>query len=242
MATMPWVKLYTEILDDPKLGRLDDALKWRFIQLILLAGECDQEGLIPLYLDDLSWRLRVDSKKLDKDLSLLEDLGLITINKTPSDYIDSITVTRFPERQGRSQAVKREQWRDRQKRHRDKERDVTGDTSVTNEGVTLLEERRVEESREDVEGQQQPFGILVDAFITESKIPSFGMKPRDVEAGQRMIQAGVTPDDVIVAVKELRQKKYNMVGLASIEKASYNIMSQRNSGSDPAEKPTEVWE
>ena len=241
MATMPWVKLYTEILDDPKLGRMSDALKWRFIQLILLAGECDQEGLIPLYLDDISWRLRIEIDLLKKDLTDLEGYGLITINMTPSDYIDSVTVIKFQERQGRTQSAKREQWRDRQQRHRDKDKDVTGDTSVTNEGVTLLDKSKSREEEDVEEEQQQPFSLLVDAFINESGIPSFGGNQRDVEAGQRMVKAGVTPDDITAAVKELRDKDYNMVSIASVEKAAYNVKGKRTKV-DSASIPVEVWE
>jgi len=44
MASMPWVKIYTEILDDVKLSKLTDDQKWRFVQLILLAATCDAAG------------------------------------------------------------------------------------------------------------------------------------------------------------------------------------------------------
>src|SRR3990170_1657964 len=43
---MPWVKIYVSILDDIKLARLTDAQKWRFVQMILLANECDAGGAI----------------------------------------------------------------------------------------------------------------------------------------------------------------------------------------------------
>ncbi len=57
-SAMPWVKIFTEIIDDPKIGRLSKAAKWRFLELIVLAGECDADGYLvhsdqPLTLDEM---------------------------------------------------------------------------------------------------------------------------------------------------------------------------------------------
>ena len=81
--------------------------------------------------------------------------------------------------------------------------------------------------QEEPLNNNQPFSELLDAFINESQIPALGINPRDVEAGQRMVDAGVTPGDVISAVRILQEKKYQMVGLASVEKTAYNAMTQR---------------
>ncbi len=45
-SSMPWVKIYTEILDDPRVGNLTESAQLRYIQLIILAGECDAEGAL----------------------------------------------------------------------------------------------------------------------------------------------------------------------------------------------------
>ena len=86
--------------------------------------------------------------------------------------------------------------------------------------------------KEEDNNNNQPFGLLMDAFISESNIPSFGINPRDVEAGQRMVQAGVTEADVIKAVQVLQENGYNMVGLASVEKTSYNEVGKRKNKGD----------
>ena len=41
MGAKFWIKLYHEILDDPKMGRMPDRLWRRTIELFLLAGELD---------------------------------------------------------------------------------------------------------------------------------------------------------------------------------------------------------
>ena len=57
-----WIKLYLEILDDPKMGLLPDWLWRRAIELFLLAGENGNDGLLQP-VTDLAWRLRVSTEK-----------------------------------------------------------------------------------------------------------------------------------------------------------------------------------
>lgn len=106
---MPWVKAYTEMLDDTKLLRLNDACCWRFMQLILLAGVCDAEGLLttgtgPMSLDDIAVRLRARPSRLAPQMESLISVGLI--ENTANGYC----VVKFAERQGRKQSEKREKW------------------------------------------------------------------------------------------------------------------------------------
>ena len=44
MASRYWIKLYHEILEDPKMGRLSDRQFRRVIELFLLAGDCEMDG------------------------------------------------------------------------------------------------------------------------------------------------------------------------------------------------------
>lgn len=116
-SPMPWVKLYTELLDDTKVLRLTDVCRWRFVQLILMAGECDAEGLLatttgPMSLDDIARRLRVPTYMLSKQMNSLMNVGLVEY--TPAGY----RLVKFAERQGRKQSEKREQWRTAQQRVR----------------------------------------------------------------------------------------------------------------------------
>ncbi|HSW63818.1 MAG TPA: phage replisome organizer N-terminal domain-containing protein, partial [Dissulfurispiraceae bacterium] len=120
MATnpsMPWVKAYVEMLDDVKLSRLTDAQCWRFMQLILLAGECDAEGALvtgdsPMTHEDIAWRLRKDIETVSQDMSFLVKIGLL-------DFDDGVYIVRkFADRQGPTQSEKREMWRKRQQDRR----------------------------------------------------------------------------------------------------------------------------
>lgn len=146
MSSMPWIKLYTEILNDPKMGRMPDHVWRRAIEIFLIAGEYDQDGILP-DIEDMCWKLRIDREEL---LTCLVELQKADIVDTLED--GTWIVIHFSERQGRPQSEKQEQWRDRQQRFREKKsesnesvtRDNTQDTKVTNPS-------REDKSREDID-------------------------------------------------------------------------------------------
>lgn len=146
MSGYPFMKIYVEILDDVKMAELTDAQKWRFIQLILLAGECDAGGALVtgesrMTLSQVSWRLRCDKNELEKDIQKMIELGLI--------YDDeAIAIAKFEDRQGPSQDEKRAIWRERQRKRRErlkKDEIVTEDSRRTHGGLTLKEKEEEKE-------------------------------------------------------------------------------------------------
>ena len=71
-----WIKLYLELLDDVKLVGLPEAVCWRFVQLLLVAGERDEGGILPP-TKQLAWRLRMDQAQLLDDLRVLSEVGVV---------------------------------------------------------------------------------------------------------------------------------------------------------------------
>lgn len=109
MASKYWLKLYYDILDDPKIGTLSTHLRWRFVECLLVAGEMDEEGFLPSS-NEMAWRVRADGERLDTDLHELANYGLLT--KTEGRWL----VTNFAKRQAAVGATERwRQWRDRQR-------------------------------------------------------------------------------------------------------------------------------
>lgn len=86
-----WIKLYLEITDDPKMGRLPDRLWRRAIELFMLAGEQDDDGLLPA-VEDMAWRLRTSAEEVEQTLQALN--GII-VQPTAEGWL----VTKFKERQ-----------------------------------------------------------------------------------------------------------------------------------------------
>lgn len=98
----PWIKLYTEMLHDPKFGRLSEHLQLVFVKLCLEAGEYDDErtGILPPP-EDLAWILRMEDDTLLADLTALANVGMVTREN------DTWRVTHFEARQGAMTSTER---------------------------------------------------------------------------------------------------------------------------------------
>lgn len=147
---MPWIKLYTELLDDPKVSELKLSEQMVFVKLLLFAGECDCEGLIGdaeggYSMSKIAWRLRIPAADLRHAVAKLLSLGLV------EEREGGLLVPAFTARQGRPQAERQQMWRERQQRKRHPEEAVTHVSPVTPR--PRGEERREEKSRgEKTEG------------------------------------------------------------------------------------------
>jgi len=126
-----WIKLYHEILHDPKMGRLPDNLWRRTIELFLMAGELDQDGELPA-VSDMAWTLRVSEQELEQELEALAASGLEIVTRTPSGWI----VTRFADRQSAMSSAERTRRHRESKRKEEYYGDETDESQECNEDVT----------------------------------------------------------------------------------------------------------
>jgi hypothetical protein len=131
MAAKYWIKLYHEILQDPKMGRLPDNLWRRCIELFLLAGELgaeideDEKGHLPS-TEELAWYLRQSPERLEAELVELAQVGILT--KTESGWL----VTNFAKRQKHIDTAERmKQYRERKKKKELQESDAIDKDMVT---------------------------------------------------------------------------------------------------------------
>jgi len=110
MPSNYWIKLYHEILDDPKMGRLPDHLWRRCIELFLIAGDTHRDGVLPP-VGDMAWRLRSTDAEVTETLEALAQVGIVECSG--SDWV----VTNFSKRQSRDSDVERSQrYRNAQRR------------------------------------------------------------------------------------------------------------------------------
>lgn len=120
MANPFFIKLYMEILDDPKIYQLRPTLRWRFVECLLLAGEQRDGGYLP-DAKSIAWRLRDDPEKVETDLSELGEAGLL-------DLVDGDWhIRQFAKRQARQysdnpEAVRKREYRARKKELAEKKR------------------------------------------------------------------------------------------------------------------------
>jgi len=96
-----WMKLYVEILDDPKVGRIPEYLFARMIKLFLVAKETNRDGLLPP-VSELAWRLRTDEGSISTTLAALGLIGVVR-ETTPGIWL----VVNFAKRQAAESSAER---------------------------------------------------------------------------------------------------------------------------------------
>lgn len=74
-----WIKLYLEILDDPKMGQLSDHLWRRSVELFLLAGKNGNDGKLPT-AGEIAWTLRTSADEVTECLKALSKYGIVHEN------------------------------------------------------------------------------------------------------------------------------------------------------------------
>lgn len=117
-----WIKLYLEILDDPKMATLPDRLWRRVIELFVLAGRfgINGDGNLP-DTRQIAWMLRMPTDDLAHDLDQL--IGTNIIEPIPNGW----RVVNFAKRQApMTAAEKQKRYRERLHREQYQDSNVTG--------------------------------------------------------------------------------------------------------------------
>jgi len=112
MTSNYWAKIWIEMLDDPKVGMMRDRLWRRFVELILIAKEVDEDGKLPT-VHTMAWRLHMSETQLQREVDYLEQRGktedspgLLGLGEDGCWF-----VTRFPERQVKAENANAERVR-----------------------------------------------------------------------------------------------------------------------------------
>lgn len=201
MAATYWIKLYHEILHDPKMGRLPDKLWRRVIEIFLIAGEAGEGGRLPL-IEDMAWTLRADEVDLTADLEALAVPGVEIVKLIDGRWF----VVKFADRQGPVGGAERVQ----QYRERKRKEEYYGNEQATemkqsgNEVVT----KRYAESDTDTESdngrEKTASEKFKDKFTAEYEMGMLTGSQRhtSIEAEQDLKRAGwkIQPDEVRWAV------------------------------------------
>lgn len=85
---MKWFRLWTEIIDDPKLCQLTDAEHRRFIHCLALAAEQEKEGKINGTIEELAWRIRTKPQALKSTIEKLVSLNILKSNGNGLEFIN----------------------------------------------------------------------------------------------------------------------------------------------------------
>lgn len=140
MAASYWIKLYHEILDDPKMERLSDHLYRRCMEMFLLAGKTDKGGELPP-VEDMAWSFRTTDAAMTEDLQGLAKVGIVMLK------VNTWIVTKFAERQAPVEGKERvSRFRERKRKS-----EYYGET----EAETELEEETEAEGDQETEPEAE---------------------------------------------------------------------------------------
>ncbi len=206
MAAKYWLKLYHEMLDDPKVARLPDSSYRRFIECLLLAGELDEDGYLPP-IPDMAWRLRIAETTLSQDMSRLALAGVVELK--PHDTGERWFVTKFSERQAAVSDA------DRMARYRERKRKTPTDTNEKRNSNAVVTKRNtdididIDKMRVDVDSDAhtpampaneyipEPIHQLITALADISKTPHWVKTEGDyTDAAYCLAGMNVTPADL----------------------------------------------
>lgn len=176
-----WMKIYFEILDDPKMTILPDFLYRRTIELFLLAGRNGDDGALQP-VAHMAWSLRIDEKRLVENLRSLEQIGVVAETE-PGKWI----VVNYAKRQAAEESTER--VRAFRERNREKPPE-TPRKRASNANVTL----RYTDQEEDKDLKpDRDIGDPVAKKLAELKFP---LGPN---SGTYILDwKGDFPDDVII--------------------------------------------
>jgi hypothetical protein len=150
MTTKYWVKLYIEILDDPKMGRLPNHLWRRAVELFLLAGRKGNDGALPP-VEEMAWTLRLDIDKVLEDLHDLAEVGVVH-EAEPGVWF----VTHFKDRQTSESYDRVKRYRERYSNAQCNEDVAEGSSTSTSLSDSDSDSVSVSEEEEGVQGEEKP--------------------------------------------------------------------------------------
>jgi len=151
-----WIKLYHEILDDPKMATLPDRLWRRSVELFLIAGKLcsDKSGVLP-DTRQLAWLLRMQTDELQADIDQLVSTGIV--ESIPNGWL----IVNFNKRQSPATSAERV----RQHRERKQKEQYYGDVTDLKRNVTQINRLTESETESETETTSSSnFGELSTAY------------------------------------------------------------------------------
>lgn len=255
-----WIKMYHEILDDPKMATMPDRLWRRTMEIFLLAGKLsrDKSGYLP-ETNQLAWLLRMSSDDLLMDLKQLESVGIL------ERVADGWLVVNFEKRQAAATDAERK----RQQRERDQRDQYYGNEKVTTlsrnvtqntesetetESESETERERVRAQADQIEFISGTLKPLQDLISKESEADAFDQIRGEIEkviglpqghdavtAIQEMIKLGVEACDIQEAADWYRSNGKTIHSARSLlGPVKTALMKRKQLARAPAKKDVDI--
>ena len=236
MSTMPWFRVYSDILSDRKIKRIckrtgqSKALVigvW--ICLLSLANEAPERGTLSI-ADDMPYTV----EDIEDETGLpIEILGQLLDEFRSHGMLNGKTtleISNWTKRQYKSDysAERVARYRAKEKEKVKRYTNVVEEEESQNRGDIESDTESDTEAESD-DNLSSEFGELEQAFIEASALPMFsGGTIKWLESFKAMKKAKAEPEDVTNAVATLLEKNYTVVGPGSIVNAvNFEISKKR---------------
>ena len=220
-----WIKLYIEILDDPKMATLPDHLWRRVVELFLLAGRTNGGGTLPP-ASQIAWTLRLPEQEIEDDLARLIEIGIISVVE------ESNVVTNYAKRQ--EPASSTERWKRHNERKQNDEYNANVlQTKVQTNRLTEQKQNRIDTETDTEQNRiesDSEVGILIPlarAFTQATGLPEGTGGRRWVEGLDKLHALGATPEDLTAAVERMNEINYTIASPMSLVSTCAGIIAKR---------------
>lgn len=141
---MKWFRLYAEIKDDPKMLELDDAQFRTWINLLAMASEADERGVIPAHRPrGLAAALHATVENMETAFALFAEIGMIERRED-----GSLLLTNFMERQYDNPSDRPEKVAERKARLKERQQNAP-ETTAEAPAQTENDKRTTEERQKN---------------------------------------------------------------------------------------------
>jgi DNA-binding transcriptional regulator YhcF (GntR family) len=154
-----WIKLYNEILDDPKMATLPDTLWRRVIELFLFAGKLYSDGILP-DTKQIAWGLRMNENTLETELKQLVTTGII--EKTETGWF----IPKFKQRQDPMTGKERTA----QFRKKEQLEQYNGNVTELKQNVTQITDNKLHKTDNITDTKKSDNHFFVGEFLRISEI------------------------------------------------------------------------
>lgn len=148
MSELRWLRLWTDVVDDPKLLLLAPSDRWHYVAILALkrTGMLDEPDSAEMLDRKVGLRLRLDDRERDELRRRLMDVRLVDQSWQPAGW----GKRQFPSDQDSTAAARQKRFRNRQRNAL-----VTRDVPVTGNGQVTRPDTEQIQSRTETEKEQE---------------------------------------------------------------------------------------
>jgi hypothetical protein len=195
---MRWLRLYDDTINDPKILKLPEAMRWHWIAMLCVASK--NEGTLPP-LDDIAIQLRMTAAKATEIIAALVKANLL-----------DKTETGFAPHNWNGRQYKSDVSTERVKRFRNGKRNVSSDVSETPPEAEQIQKQSRAEPRAEISSSEKVLRTdLMEAF-GPSRTP-------DLSRAGVWLSKGYAAGMIVEVVRELLARKPDIGNLAYFDSA-----------------------